>query len=133
MNVALSGPDPVGGGVRQVGRQAPVQPGDAAQLASRSSRGVGLKWACCTRGLADVLTTAIMAGLLPILWGHGAGASVMQRIAAPMVGGMLSSTILTLVVIPAVYSLWQEGVLRRGAAQAEAATPGAPATIEASS
>jgi Cu(I)/Ag(I) efflux system membrane protein CusA/SilA len=49
--------------------------------------------------------TAIMGGLLPILWGHGAGASVMKRIAAPMVGGMISSTILTLVVIPAVYAL----------------------------
>ena len=49
--------------------------------------------------------TAIMAGLLPILWGNGAGASVMKRIAAPMVGGMISSTILTLVVIPAVYAL----------------------------
>jgi Cu(I)/Ag(I) efflux system membrane protein CusA/SilA len=56
---------------------------------------------------------AIMAGLLPILWGHGAGASVMKRIAAPMVGGMLSSTVLTLVVIPAVYSLWKEWELRR--------------------
>ena len=52
--------------------------------------------------------TAIMAGLLPILWGDGAGASVMKRIAAPMVGGMLSSTLLTLVVIPVVYSLWRE-------------------------
>ncbi|NOT10028.1 MAG: efflux RND transporter permease subunit [Gemmatimonadales bacterium] len=52
--------------------------------------------------------TAIMAGLLPILWGSGAGASVMKRIAAPMVGGMISSTVLTLVVIPAVYSLWKE-------------------------
>jgi len=52
--------------------------------------------------------TAIMAGLLPILWGNGTGASVMKRIAAPMVGGMVSSTILTLVVIPAVYSLWKE-------------------------
>ena len=51
--------------------------------------------------------TAIMAGLLPILWGDGAGASVMRRIAAPMIGGMISSTILTLVVIPAVYSLWK--------------------------
>ncbi len=57
--------------------------------------------------------TAIMAGLLPILWGTGAGASVMKRIAAPMVGGMLSSTILTLIVIPAVYSLWKEWELRR--------------------
>jgi Cu(I)/Ag(I) efflux system membrane protein CusA/SilA len=52
--------------------------------------------------------TAIMAGLLPILWGDGAGASVMKRIAAPMVGGMISSSILTLMVIPAVYSLWKE-------------------------
>lgn len=52
--------------------------------------------------------TAIMAGLLPILWGDGAGASVMRRIAAPMIGGMISSTVLTLVVIPAVYSLWKE-------------------------
>jgi Cu(I)/Ag(I) efflux system membrane protein CusA/SilA len=52
--------------------------------------------------------TAIMAGLFPILWGSGAGASVMKRIAAPMVGGMISSTLLTLVVIPAVYALWKE-------------------------
>jgi len=52
--------------------------------------------------------TAIMAGLLPILWGSGAGASVMKRIAAPMVGGMISSTILTLIVIPAIYSLWKQ-------------------------
>ena len=57
--------------------------------------------------------TAIMAGLLPILWGSGTGASVMKRIAAPMVGGMISSTVLTLVVIPAVYSLWKEVEVRR--------------------
>jgi Cu(I)/Ag(I) efflux system membrane protein CusA/SilA len=56
--------------------------------------------------------TAIMAGLLPILWGSGAGASVMKRIAAPMVGGMISSTVLTLIVIPAVYSLWKEREVR---------------------
>ncbi len=52
--------------------------------------------------------TAIMAGLLPILWGTGAGGSVMRRIAAPMIGGMISSTVLTLLVIPAIYSLWKE-------------------------
>lgn len=52
--------------------------------------------------------TAIMAGLLPILWSDGAGADVMKRIAAPMVGGMVSSTVLTLLVIPAIYSLWKE-------------------------
>ena len=61
---------------------------------------------------------AIMAGLLPILWGNGTGASVMKRIAAPMVGGMVSSTVLTLVVIPALYSWWKEWGLRRAAAAA---------------
>jgi Cu(I)/Ag(I) efflux system membrane protein CusA/SilA len=48
---------------------------------------------------------AIMAGLMPILWSHGAGSEVMQRIAVPMIGGMLSSTVLTLVVIPVVYAI----------------------------
>jgi Cu(I)/Ag(I) efflux system membrane protein CusA/SilA len=48
---------------------------------------------------------AIMAGLLPIMWGHGTGSEVMRRIAAPMVGGMISSTVLTLAVIPALYLL----------------------------
>ncbi len=52
--------------------------------------------------------TAIMAALLPILWSQGTGADVMKRIAAPMVGGMVTSTVLTLVVIPAIYSLWRE-------------------------
>ncbi|MBL8449856.1 MAG: efflux RND transporter permease subunit [Dechloromonas sp.] len=52
--------------------------------------------------------TAIMAGLLPILWGSGTGSEVMSRIAAPMVGGMISSTILTLAVIPAIYALIQQ-------------------------
>lgn len=48
---------------------------------------------------------AIMAGLVPILWSTGTGSEVMQRIAVPMIGGMVSSTILTLLVIPAVYAL----------------------------
>ncbi|MEQ1837193.1 MAG: CusA/CzcA family heavy metal efflux RND transporter, partial [Candidatus Nitrotoga sp.] len=48
---------------------------------------------------------AIMAGLLPIMWNSGTGSEVMRRIAAPMVGGMISSTILTLIVIPAIYAL----------------------------
>ena len=50
---------------------------------------------------------AIMAGLFPIMWTHGTGASVMQRIAAPMIGGMVTSTVLTLVVIPVLYYLWR--------------------------
>jgi copper/silver efflux system protein len=58
---------------------------------------------------------AIMAGLLPILWAHGAGSEVMQRIAVPMIGGMASSTLLTLVVIPAIYSLVKSVELRRKA------------------
>ena len=53
--------------------------------------------------------TAIMAGLLPILWGTGTGSEVMSRIAAPMVGGMISSTVLTLAVIPAIYALLMQG------------------------
>ena len=48
---------------------------------------------------------AIMAGLLPILWNTGTGSEVMQRIATPMIGGMVSSTVLTLLVIPAIYGL----------------------------
>ena len=58
---------------------------------------------------------AIMAGLLPILWGHGTGSEVMKRIAAPMVGGMISSTILTLVVIPVIYYLWKSRALKKRA------------------
>ncbi len=54
---------------------------------------------------------AIMAGLLPIMWSSGTGSEVMSRIAAPMVGGMISSTILTLVVIPALYALVKEWTL----------------------
>jgi Cu(I)/Ag(I) efflux system membrane protein CusA/SilA len=57
--------------------------------------------------------TAIMGGLLPILWGSGAGGTIMRRIAAPMIGGMISSTALTLLVIPAIYALWKERELAR--------------------
>jgi copper/silver efflux system protein len=56
--------------------------------------------------------TAIMAGLLPIMWTHGTGAEVMQRIAVPMIGGMVSSTVLTLVVIPSIYAVVKGIALR---------------------
>jgi Cu(I)/Ag(I) efflux system membrane protein CusA/SilA len=59
---------------------------------------------------------AIMAGLIPILWSTGTGSEVMQRIAVPMIGGMISSTILTLIVIPAVYALVKGFRLPRGPA-----------------
>jgi copper/silver efflux system protein len=57
---------------------------------------------------------AIMAGLLPIMWSTGTGSEVMSRIAAPMVGGMISSTVLTLGVIPALYALVKEWRLKKG-------------------
>jgi Cu(I)/Ag(I) efflux system membrane protein CusA/SilA len=60
---------------------------------------------------------AIMAGLLPIVWGTGTGSEVMKKIAAPMVGGMVTSTILTLLVIPAIYALWKGRELKRGGTQ----------------
>ena len=60
---------------------------------------------------------AIMAGLLPIMWSHGTGAEVMQRIAVPMIGGMVSSTALTLVVIPAIYAVIKGFALRREPAE----------------
>ena len=62
--------------------------------------------------------SAIVAGLLPIMFGTGTGSEVMRRIAAPMVGGMLSATVLTLIVVPAIYALVQELGLRRAAARA---------------
>jgi Cu(I)/Ag(I) efflux system membrane protein CusA/SilA len=62
---------------------------------------------------------AIIAGLLPIMLGSGTGSEVMRRIAAPMVGGMVSATILTLAVIPAVFLLWKRNLLGRNPADKE--------------
>ncbi|NJD87944.1 MAG: efflux RND transporter permease subunit, partial [Betaproteobacteria bacterium] len=67
---------------------------------------------------------AIMAGLLPIMWSTGTGSEVMRRIAAPMVGGMISSTILTLAVIPAIYALVKgRGLGASGPARDSGETP----------
>jgi len=49
----------------------------------------------------------ILMGLLPLMWAHGSGADVMKRIAAPMIGGVITSSILTLEIVPAIYSLWR--------------------------
>jgi len=51
--------------------------------------------------------SVIIAGLTPILWSHGTGADVMKRIAAPMVGGMVTSTLMELLIYPAIYYLWR--------------------------
>ncbi|MDH3439763.1 MAG: efflux RND transporter permease subunit, partial [Gammaproteobacteria bacterium] len=56
---------------------------------------------------------ATIAALLPIMLGSGTGSEVMRRIAAPMVGGMVSATVLTLVVIPALFLLWKNQSVRR--------------------
>jgi Cu(I)/Ag(I) efflux system membrane protein CusA/SilA len=56
---------------------------------------------------------AITGGLLPIMWGAGTGATVMKRIAAPMVGGMVSATILSLVVLPVIYYLWKSREVKK--------------------
>jgi copper/silver efflux system protein len=59
-----------------------------------------------------ITVVALMAGLLPLMWSAGTGASVMQRIAAPMLGGLVTSTVLTLVVIPVLYDLWRGRAVR---------------------
>ena len=57
--------------------------------------------------------TAAFLGLLPIMWSTGAGSDVMKRIAAPMVGGLLSSAFLTLELIPVIYTYWRYAQLKR--------------------
>ncbi|RAI46139.1 efflux RND transporter permease subunit [Rhodoplanes roseus] len=78
---------------------------------------------------------AIMAGLLPIMWSTGTGSEVMQRIAVPMIGGMISSTLLTLVVIPAIYGLIKGWRLPRAGFHGNVTAPSAdyPLTSEVSS
>jgi len=56
---------------------------------------------------------AILVGLLPIMWSHGAGADVMKRIAAPMIGGVVTSFLLELIVYPAIYQVWRGWEMRR--------------------
>nr|MDA8422220.1 efflux RND transporter permease subunit [Nitrospiraceae bacterium] len=57
--------------------------------------------------------SVILAGLVPIMFSSGTGADVMKRIAAPMIGGVVTSTILELIIYPAIYVIWKERVLRR--------------------
>jgi len=73
---------------------------------------------------------AIMAGLLPIMWSTGAGSEIMQRIAVPMIGGMISSTLLTLIVIPAIFGLIKGFRLPSAEINKEAATNNLAAAAE---
>jgi len=63
--------------------------------------------------------SVIIAGLVPIMWSHGTGADVMKRIAAPMVGGVVTSVILELLVYPAIYFLWKSRALKKEAESAD--------------
>jgi copper/silver efflux system protein len=91
--------------------------GLAGELRERSDVHAAIERGAVERVRPKMMTvTAIMAGLVPILWSQGTGADVMKRIAAPMVGGMVTSTVLTLVVIPAIYSLWKERTIQRARA-----------------
>ncbi|WP_411279562.1 efflux RND transporter permease subunit [Gemmatimonas sp.] len=84
------------------------------ELRSRSDVDAAVASGAVERVRPKIMTVmAIMAGLVPILWSQDTGADVMKRIAAPMVGGMITSTLLTLVVIPAIYSLWKGRPARR--------------------
>ena len=74
---------------------------------------------------------AIMAGLVPILWSTGTGSEVMQRIAVPMIGGMVSSTVLTLIVIPAVYGLVKGWRLPVSVAEVRLPSEGAAVALKA--
>ena len=65
---------------------------------------------------------AILMGLLPIMWSHGAGADVMKRIAAPMIGGVITSFLLELLVYPAIFEIWKGWKLK--SASAQASSPG---------
>jgi Cu(I)/Ag(I) efflux system membrane protein CusA/SilA len=86
---------------------------DAADRANRQLTGDDVRSAVIDGALLRVrpimmTVTAIIVGLLPIMLGGGTGSEVMRRIAAPMVGGMISATLLTLVVIPAIFLLWKQ-------------------------
>jgi Cu(I)/Ag(I) efflux system membrane protein CusA/SilA len=91
----------------------------AAQHAQGRSLGAGDLADAIVEGAVErvrpkmMTVVAIMAGLLPIMWSTGTGSEVMRRIAAPMVGGMVSSTVLTLAVIPAIYALVKQRQIGR--------------------
>lgn len=82
---------------------------DAEQLQHAILEGASLR-------VRPVMMTAsaTILGLLPILFADGTGAEIMSRLAAPMVGGMISAVLLTLLVLPVIYLLWKKQSLRNG-------------------
>jgi Cu(I)/Ag(I) efflux system membrane protein CusA/SilA len=88
---------------KQLDSQEKGQELTANDLSDAIKEGAGLR-------VRPVLMTVVtvIAGLVPIMYGSGTGSEVMQRIAAPMIGGMVSALLLTLLVLPAVFKLWKE-------------------------
>jgi Cu(I)/Ag(I) efflux system membrane protein CusA/SilA len=79
-----------------------------------------------------VMTVAtIFAGLIPIMYGTGTGSEIMQRIAAPMIGGMVTATILTLLVIPSIFTIWKLLSLRRANREMDTPVPGSDQPVPA--
>jgi Cu(I)/Ag(I) efflux system membrane protein CusA/SilA len=82
--------------------------GDNGRMLTRGDLRQAIHHGAVKRIRPKVMTIAvIIAGLLPIMWSHGAGADVMKRIAAPMVGGVVTSGIMELMVYPVIYYLWR--------------------------
>jgi Cu(I)/Ag(I) efflux system membrane protein CusA/SilA len=88
-------------------RQKVVAETERRELTEDDVRGAVIDGALLRVRPIMMTVAAIIAGLLPIMLGGGTGAEVMRRIAAPMVGGMISATVLTLIVIPALFLLWR--------------------------
>jgi Cu(I)/Ag(I) efflux system membrane protein CusA/SilA len=78
------------------------------RLASTQDLKDAIMYGAVKRIRPKIMTVSvILAGLIPIMFSHGAGADVMKRIAAPMVGGVITSTILELIIYPAIYMIWR--------------------------
>lgn len=87
---------------------------NAGRLETRKDVGEAVRHGALGRLRPVIMTVlAVVIGLMPILWSQGTGADVMKRIAAPMVGGMVSATLLTMAVIPAFYVIWRRWQMER--------------------
>ena len=99
----------------------------AGKLTTRADLAAAVYQGAVTRVRPKIMTASvILAGLLPIMWSRGTGADVMKRIAAPMVGGVVTSVIVVLLVYPAIYYIWKGRRLPDGTSAVAAASEGAP-------
>jgi len=99
---------------RAIRRQSAVAAAEGRELATGDVHNAIIEGALMRIRPIMMTVAATIGGLLPIMFGGGTGSEVMRRIAAPMVGGMFSATVLTLVVIPALYLLWRRHTTRNG-------------------